>query len=89
LLGHLDVVLRSEVSVLLEMERLVKIKSKNVKTKSLHRSLTSVPALELDSCAPQNRTIKRKGGKEFPGAPVIRTWHFHSQAPGFNPWWGI
>ena len=88
MLGHLDVVLRSEVSVLLEIERLVKIKSKNVKTKSLHRSLTSVPALELDSCAPQNRTIKRKGGKEFPGAPVFETSCFHCWGSGFNPWSG-
>ena len=25
---------------------------------------------------------------EFPGDPVVRTWHFHYQVPGFNPWSG-
>ena len=25
---------------------------------------------------------------EFPGGPVVRTWHFHSCGPGFNPWLG-
>ena len=25
---------------------------------------------------------------EFPGAPVVRTPHFHCTGPGFNPWSG-
>ena len=41
MLSHLDVVLRSDVSVLLEMERLVKIKSKNVKTMLTENKITT------------------------------------------------
>ena len=25
---------------------------------------------------------------EFPGGPVVRTWHFHCRGPGFDPGWG-
>ena len=25
---------------------------------------------------------------EFPGCPVVRTWRFHCQGPGLNPWLG-
>ena len=28
---------------------------------------------------------KRDKKREVPGSPVVRTWHFHSRGPGFNP----
>ena len=33
-------------------------------------------------------TIRIKIYREFPGSPVVRTWHFHSCGPRFNLWSG-
>ena len=52
------------------------------------------------SIIPQRRKKRKKGkeekkGKgggrkegEFPGGPVVRSWCFHCQGPGFSPWSG-
>ena len=33
-------------------------------------------------------TLRQKLTRDFPGGPVVRTPHFHSKAPRFDPWLG-
>ena len=32
------------------------------------------------------KTVLWMNNREFPGSPVVRTLHFHSLEPKFNPW---
>ena len=38
--------------------------------------------------AQQLQRALETGAGEFPGDPVVRTWHFHCREPGFNSWSG-
>ena len=47
-------------------------------------SMYQAPKVEISSV--DTRTGKVAG--EFPGGPVVRTWHFDCGGPEFNPWSG-
>ena len=38
--------------------------------------------------SPSRMKFLKVWGWEFPGGPVVRTWHFHCRSPGFTPWSG-
>ena len=45
----------------------------------------------VDTCYVTEAAEGKGGGRkegEFPGGPVVRSWCFHCQGPGFSPWSG-